>query len=200
MYPYIPYPTAKAGGETETKGPLYLLFHIAMCNQDTFKIDLKGMKEQKAVREYDLDDAYFEAVDGPEVRAGHVHARVEIARSERFFELGFTIEGTVTVPCDVCLDDMSQPVSTSSSLVATLGTEPSEEDSDVVTVDETEGILDISWTLYELIALAIPTRHVHAEGQCNPDMLRAIAAHTAGSGAEDHAVDPRWGGLEKLKQ
>ena len=71
-----------------------------------------------------------------------------------------------------------------------------------MTVAEDEGILDVTWLLYEFIALAIPIRHVHAPGKCNPAMIRALEEHSAArSGQEDGVtVDPRWETLLKLKE
>lgn len=105
------------------------------------------------------------------------------------------------VPCDLCLEPMEQSVETTQRLEAKFGTENSEED-DLVTVAEDEGILDVTWLLYEFIALAIPIKHVHAPGKCNPAMIRALEEHSAArSGQEDGvAVDPRWEALLKLKE
>ena len=44
-----------------------------MCSLESLKIDLKGLKEDAKVLEFDLDDAYFGAVDGPEISKGRVH-------------------------------------------------------------------------------------------------------------------------------
>ena len=38
-----------------------------MYSLDTFKIDLKALKEGENTFEYSLNDAYFEAIEAPEV-------------------------------------------------------------------------------------------------------------------------------------
>ncbi len=60
----------------------------------------------------------------------------------------------------------------------------------------------VAWYLYEFIALAIPIKHVHAPGKCNPAMVRALEEYSAArSGEEDEqAMDPRWEALLKLKK
>ncbi len=60
----------------------------------------------------------------------------------------------------------------------------------------------VAWYLYEFIALAIPIKHVHAPGKCNPAMVRALEEHSAArSGQEDEQpMDPRWEALLKLKK
>ena len=169
---------------------------------ETLKIDLKGLEEGANYLEFDLDDTYFKAVDAPEVSQGSVHVSLDILRTRNdFFTLDFHETGTVMVPCDICLDPMEQSIETTQRLEVNFGTENSEE-GDLVTVAEDEGILDVTWYLYEFIALAIPIKHVHAPGKCNPAMVRALEEYSAArSGEEDEqAMDPRWEALLKLKK
>ena len=169
---------------------------------ETLKIDLKGLKEGVNHLEFDLDDTYFKAVDAPEVSRGNVHVSLDIVRNGNdFFTLDFHEVGTMMISCDRCLDLMEQPIETTQRLEVNFGTENSEE-GDLVTVAEDEGILDVTWYLYEFIALAIPIKHVHAPGKCNPAMVRALEEYSAArSGEEDEqAMDPRWEALLKLKK
>ena len=148
-----------------------------------------------------LDSAYFEAIEAPEVRRGNVCVDLMIHRTENFFDLDFSINGTVMVPCDLCLDDMEQPIETDNHLVVKFGEEYSEDD-DLITVEEADGTLDVAWLIYEFIALDIPIKHVHAPGKCNAAMIKALEEHSATrSSGEDDAeeMDPRWSELKKLK-
>ena len=169
---------------------------------DILKIDLKGLADGLNSFEFDLDDAYFKAVNAPEVGRGNVHVSLKIVRTQNdYFTLDFHEKGTVVLPCDLCLDDMEQPIETQQRLEAKFGNAYS-EDGDLVTVPENEGILDVSWFVYEFILLALPIKHVHAPGKCNPAMVRALEEYSAArSGEEDEqAMDPRWEALLKLKK
>ena len=169
-----------------------------MCNAERFKIDLKGLKQETESREYDLDDSFFEALDDAEIHSGALHVSVSIRKATGFFELLYHTEGTVTVTCDRCLDDMDQPIETDSRFVVKLGTVNSEE-GDVIIVDEDEGIIDTSWLIYESIVLAIPIKHVHAPGKCNPAMSQVLEELSADrSSDEAKEIDPRWSALAKL--
>ena len=151
--------------------------------------------------EFDLDKAFFEALDETEVESGSLHVSLSIRKASGFFELLFHTVGTVDITCDRCLDLMEQPIETDNRLVVKLGSTNSEED-DTVMVDENEGILDTSWYIYEFIALAIPIQHVHAPGKCNPAMTKALeelSADRSGDEESSQAVDPRWEALLKLK-
>ena len=99
------------------------------------------------------------------------------------------------------MDDLEQPISADNHLVAKFGTAYSEDD-ELVIVAENEGMLDVSWFIYQFVELSIPLRHVHAPGKCNPAMMKALEEHSAArSGVEsvESSVDSRWAVLEKLK-
>ncbi len=172
-----------------------------MNSLESLKIDLKGLVSEDTSLAFDLDDAYFAALDGAEVNRGSLHVSVSIRKATGFFELLFHTEGTVIVPCDRCLDDMEQPVETDNRLIVKLGSEYSEED-DVIVVPEDEGILDIAWIIYEFVALVIPIRHVHASGKCNPAMTKALEELSADRSSDEESaqpIDPRWEKLKNLK-
>ena len=172
-----------------------------MCSLELLKIDLKGLKEDKTSLEFSLDDSYFAALDGAEVRKGSLHVSVSIRKASGFFELLIHADGTLIIPCDRCLDDMEQPVEAESRLSVKFGSENS-EDGDTIVVAEDEGILDLTWFIYESVALAIPIRHVHAPGKCNTAMtevLEELSSDRSSDEESDQAVDPRWEALKKLR-
>ena len=78
-----------------------------MCSLEQFKIDLKNQKDEVRTLDFDLDNLFFAALDGSEVKQGALHVSVSIRKTIGFYELLFHTEGTVTVTCDRCLDDMS---------------------------------------------------------------------------------------------
>ena len=172
-----------------------------MCSLETLKIDLKGLKEVETTREFDLDDQFFAALDGSQLEHGSLHVSVSIRKMTGFYELSFHTEGTVTITCDRCLDDMQQPIAADDRLTVKLGNTYSEDD-DTVTIDENEGILDLAWYIYEFTMLAIPIKHVHAPGKCNSAMtqkLEELSGAVRSGEEETEAIDPRWEALSKLK-
>ena len=164
-----------------------------MCSLESLKLDLKELKEENTTLTFDLDDRFFEALDSAEVKRGSLHVSVSIRKATGFFEFLFQTAGTVIISCDRCLDDMEQSVETDNRLVVKLGSTYSEED-DIIVVPEDEGILDM--------ALAIPIRHVHAPGKCNPAMTQALEELSADRSSDEESnqeTDPRWDKLKNLK-
>jgi uncharacterized metal-binding protein YceD (DUF177 family) len=177
-----------------------------MYSSEAYKIDLKGLKDGVSSLEYHLDDSYFAALaeenEGLEVSRGCVDVALNINKVAETFDVTLRVAGKVVIPCNVCLDDMEQPIEASYKLVVKLGEEESDE-GDIITVAADEAIWDISWLIYEYVDLAIPVRHVHAPGKCNPVMMKMLGEHSATrSGGEDTAeadIDPRWNALKNLK-
>jgi uncharacterized metal-binding protein YceD (DUF177 family) len=172
-----------------------------MCSLECLKVDLKGLKDDETSLVFNLDDSFFGALDEAEVKKGSLHVSVSIRKATGFFELLFHTEGTVIVQCDRCLDDMEQPVETDNRLIVKLGSEYSEED-DIIVVPEDEGILDTSWLIYEFMMLAIPIKHVHAPGKCNPAMskvLEELSTDRSSDEVSNQPIDPRWSKLAEIQ-
>ncbi len=172
-----------------------------MNSLEFLKIDLKDLKEEETSLEFSLDDRYFGSLDGAELKKGSLHVSVSIRKVTGFFEFLIHTEGHVIVACDRCLDDMEQPVETDNRLIVKLGSSYSEED-DIIVVPEEEGILDISWFIYEFVTLAIPIRHVHAPGKCNAAMTKTLEELSTDRSSDEESsqsTDPRWEKLKNLK-
>lgn len=173
-----------------------------MAKSDTYKIELKGLSD--GIYEYDfhLDDQFFSAVEDAEVKRGDVSVHLKVRKIEESFDFDFNLTGTVVVLCDRCLDDMEYEIDAQNGFTVKYGEESSDEgDKLVITPDCNE--LDLSWYLYEFVALELPLTHTHPEGECNSEMDALLQQYSGASTSEDEAgesepVDSRWSELKKL--
>jgi uncharacterized metal-binding protein YceD (DUF177 family) len=190
-----------------------------MSKFEQYNIVLKDLIDEVRVLEFDLDDAYFKKIDSPEVQNGSVKAKVSIQKKISTYELQFQLEGTVIIPCDRCLDDMTQHVHYKEKLLVKFGQTFSEED-EIVIVPESEGAINIAWFLYEFIVLNIPIKHVHPAGECNKTMVTKLKKHITRKKDDDNddsspiefddddvdfspdeiQADPRWEGLPNITE
>lgn len=171
-----------------------------MCSLEQFEIDLKSLKEEETSLMWTLDDGFFGMLEDAQLQGGSLHVSGSIRKAVGFFELLLHTEGTVRVTCDRCLDTMDQPIAADLRLVVKLGPEYLEED-EVVTVDESKGVLQTAWFIYESIALAVPIQHVHQPGDCNDAMMRVLKEHSAARSSDadaNESIDPRWEALRGL--
>ena len=173
------------------------------------------MKADSSKYEFVLDNLFFANIDGPEVQKGKVSVELVVKKTSRAFELNFQTDGMVWVPCDRCLDDMEQLVSSTDKLLVKFGHEYAEEGDNLIVIPEEEGEINVAWFMYEFVALAIPMKHVHGPGKCNKAMTSKLSKHirtTSDDDAEETfvseetellneeetPVDPRWDELKKI--
>ncbi len=187
---------------------------------DPYKVDLKNMTKDVQEYEYLLDNKFFGDIGGDDIQKGKVKVKLTVKRIVSAYDLTFSIDGTIIIPCDRCLDDMDLPVATASRLIVKLGSDYSEESDEIVIIPESEGIINLAWFIYEFIVLTIPIKHVHAPGKCNKSMTSSLKKH-APKGMEnefgsegdagdiiitdndadesDEIIDPRWDTLKDFK-
>lgn len=195
------------------------LIYKVLGKFDQYRIDLKTLQTPSTTYEYVLDNVFFANIDGPDVQKGKVNVILVVKKSSHAFELDFQIDGIVLVPCDRCLDDMELPVSTHDKLIVKLGSEYAEEGDNLIVIPEAEGDINVSWFMYEFIALSVPMKHVHGPGKCNKTMSGKLSKHLRTNVTDDEGgdneigddsmpditmdnqeehTDPRWDDLKKI--
>lgn len=186
---------------------------------DKYNIQLKTMSIGTSEIEYHLDNEYFSAFGEEAIQKGDVIAKVRVEKSMKQSELDFELEGKVVVLCDRCLEEMDQPIKAKGHLIVRMGKEFKDDGDDIVIIPEEQGIINVSWFLYEFVELAIPIKHVHPFGHCNTGMASKLNEHLVdsdsfeddsdsfGNLSEDESdsqnegsIDPRWEALKKLKK
>lgn len=186
---------------------------------DKYKIDLKGMQADSVTYDFLLDNLFFANIDGPEVQKGKVNVKLVVKKISGLFELSFQTEGVVRVPCDRCLDEMEQQISSSDKLLVKFGSKYAEEGDNLIVIPEEENDINIAWFIYEFVALNIPMKHIHPPGKCNKAVTSKLRKHLktddddmdnedidlsgADSGPDDNEggedqMDPHWNDLKKM--
>jgi len=179
-------------------------FAARMDTSSPFKIILRDLPDDGESRQWHLDDSFFKALDQQVIEHGDLDATLRVKQASGAFELTFCVKGDIQIPCDRCLELMTQPIDTEATLKARLG-DHFEDDGDVITVPTDDAEFDVRWNLYEIIALAIPIHHVHTDGQCPTDIENYLtdddsvdddAKETATS--TNRPTDSRWDALKAL--
>lgn len=186
-----------------------------MAKFSLYNISLKNLTQGTHSYAYELDRAFFDAIDGDEVKKGNVKVELTVKKTSSTNEFNFSLKGLVQVPCNRCLDDLDLEIDSQNRLIVKLGQEYFEESDEIIIIPEDEGEINIAWFLYEFIALNIPIKHVHPQGECNRTMSSKLRKHRAVStddeddenddmdddfsnDEETPASDPRWDALKDL--
>lgn len=181
-----------------------------MGKYSQYKVSLRSLPEGKNDFDYHIDNKFFELIDDGsiEVRKGDLNVSLTVKKTASTFECNFEIKGVVHVPCDRCLDDITMDVDTKNRLIVKFGKEYSEESDEIVIIPEEDGEINIVWFLYEFIALSLPMKKVHPQGECNKAMSSKLkkyktvdpedgdADDTDDDLEDDSDPDPRWDSLK----
>lgn len=155
---------------------------------------------------YHLDKGFFADIEPIEVIDSSVDVALIVKKShEGIYNLLFRFYGTLTIPCDRCLEPMTLPVKTEYAISVERGERYDDSDDAVLIVPEHWQELDVEPLMRDTVLLAIPIVHCHADGLCDPAMLSymtdgEIDEDNPDEESDNNDVDPRWEALKKLKQ
>lgn len=170
-----------------------------MAKTESYKIELKGLSDGTYEYDFHLDDNFFAEVKDAEVKKGDVRVHLTIKKIEGNFDFKFDLSGVVKVQCDRCLDEMDYTIDAENGFTVKYGKENVDEGDKLIITEECNEI-DLTWYLYEFVALELPITHSHPEGECNSEM-EALLQQYSGAGEEQpdgEPVDSRWNELKKL--
>ena len=166
-----------------------------------FNINFGSLAHGEHEFEFEVKDSFFKKFDQSIIQKGNVDVLVVVEKKENMLLFDFTLEGTVTVSCDRCLEDLDLDIEGYNELVIKVGEENEEISETVIAISSKEYEIDVAQYIYEFISLMIPMRNVHDEkenGQaCDPEILKELEKHITHESPEEN-TDPRWDALKKI--
>lgn len=166
-----------------------------------FVIPFKGLSSGKHDFVFDIDDKFFDAFTESEINKGKVHVEVHLIKSGTMLELIFSLEGSVYVMCDRCLDDFDLSISYNTNLFVKFGETTEEQTDEIIVLSHNEFEIDLSQYIYEYIHLSLPYRRLHPDDEngistCNKDMIKKLEEYLMDEKVK--TPDPRWNDLNNL--
>ena len=123
-----------------------------------FVIELRNLASGHSTFEWQVGREFFETFGNPDILDAFVTVNVQLSNNGLTVLVKAAISGSVTVPCDRCLENLPLPV------------EVSFED----TYAPEDMLLDLSQDVYDYIITSLPMQRVHAEGSCNSDTTKYL--------------------------
>ena len=142
-----------------------------------YTIAYKGLKEGSHAYEWRVGDDFWKARPEGGITGGEVVVNAVLEKGGAgTMRLKVTMEGSVVVPCDRCLEDCSLPVDFQGDIAVKVSDEEHPFEGDILWLTRGDGAIDLEQYIYESIVLSLPLQRVHPEdvhGQplCNPAML-----------------------------
>ena len=150
---------------------------------DSFIIPLSGWAAGERKFRFHADTEFFQKFDNTEILDADVNVEIRVTKEGmQKVEAVLHLQGTVTVPCNRCLEPVVIPVEANPSEVLA----PGEEEVD----------WDLSQAVYDYVCLSLPLQRVHPEGECNPDTVRFLSRKERGD--EEAASSSPFAALKGL--
>ena len=171
-----------------------------------YSIHFKGLKVGKHLFNFEVDNKFFDTFEDSEIKQGKLLVDVILTKQSQMLDLNISINGTVEVVCDRCLDNFDLPISYTGSLYVKFGEEKSEEGDEIIVLTNDDNEIDLAQYIYESISLSIPIQRYHGmnglKGKCNKEMIEKLKSHLLSNSKkkeEAKEFDPRWNKLKDIK-
>ena len=124
-----------------------------------FIVKLRGLGASVTEFDRQIGREFFESFGNPDILDADLDVACDIVRHGATVDVECSIVGSVTVPCDRCLEPLEIPVETGFS--ETYAPETDE--------------LDFNQDVYDYVCTALPLQRMHAEGECNSETIKFLS-------------------------
>ncbi|HZH86169.1 MAG TPA: DUF177 domain-containing protein [Brumimicrobium sp.] len=175
-----------------------------MSSNKEFIIPFEGLKDGKHAFKFHITAVFFEDLAYSIIQGGDIKVDFLLNKKETMMIGDIEMSGTIQKPCDRCTDLMEIPVDVSHQIIYKFGDEEEESgDENLIILPISAFTIDVASTLYELLTVALPSRTVHKEDECNEEMLDLIDQYVDSSenqeeDSDEDDTDPRWDALRNL--
>ena len=166
-----------------------------------FNIQFVGLKEGKHQFDYSIENKFFEAFNYEEFESSSIKVSLNFVKKSTFFELVFTTEGTVEVPCDVTNELFHQEIDSELPLVVKFGPEFNDDNEEILILPHEAYEFNVAQFIYEMIVLAVPNKRVHPkvlDGTMESEALNKLKELEIKEEKTLENTDPRWDKLKNL--
>ena len=125
-------------------------------------ISIKGLRPGTSHYEWHAGAEFFEAFENSEIRDADLNVVADIFNHGDSLEAKCAIDGTVTVICDRCLEELTLPVSTDFELGEEDGLDPAQD-------------VDLRQDVYDFTLISLPMQRTHPDGECNEETVKYLS-------------------------
>jgi uncharacterized metal-binding protein YceD (DUF177 family) len=149
---------------------------------------------------FSINKSFFLKHPNEEIIDSHLDIQLKVNKKETMSLFTFILKGSITLQCDVCLEELEYPVDTEEELIVKVSSQESgrQEDENIVFISPNEQNYNVEQYIYEIIYAQIPMRKSHQDINqlCDNEMIEWIEKN---ANKQIEATDPRWEALKNIK-
>jgi uncharacterized protein len=175
-----------------------------MTKKENYTIPYVGLKNEKHTFHYQLNEEFFKKDEHSFLENGKADVEVIFDKSITPYILDFEISGTIESECDRCASIIDVPFTSKNRVYVKFDTHADEivdEDLEILYLHPDDSQIDIETYLYDFTLLSIPYSKVckDAGQKCDPEVIKHLENSLLEQEKQENTPDPRWEGLNKLK-
>jgi len=166
-----------------------------------FNIQFVGLKEGTHLFEYEIDNTFFKAFNYDEFESSSIKISLDFIKKSTLFELTFTANGFVEVPCDLSNELYKQEILAALPLIVNFGPEFNDDNEEILILPHEAYEFNVAQFIYEMIVLSVPNKRVHPkvlDGTMDSEALNKLRALEIKEEKPVEETDPRWDKLKNL--
>jgi uncharacterized metal-binding protein YceD (DUF177 family) len=122
-----------------------------------FVIPISGLYQGVHEYHFEVDDDFFKFFENAPIQHAKLILHLSLLKQPSFIALDFKLSGRMGAACDRCMASINLPIQNKYSVILKYGSEDSsEEEEDVIYINEDIETFDLSRIAYEVICLSIP--------------------------------------------
>lgn len=178
-----------------------------MKKSDEFIVQFEGLKLGSHHFDWELGATFFDDFGEVEFGRGRFKVDMELLKQNNMLILEFDIRGTFPCSCDLCLEDITLPVSHGERLVVKFSSTEEGATEEMVVLPHGAHEIDVKQFIYEFISVSLPLRRICADAgaTCNAAMLEKLSEFNltepgpSDSPETEENEDETWNALQSLK-
>ena len=168
-----------------------------MGRLDDYKIAFVGLKEGEHNFSFKIDDKFFDFFENSLIDSCEILAELHLHKKPGMMECSFEHNGVVHSICDRCGQPMEFGVAHHNELIFKFSDNLESNSDEIIYIPQNEFELDVAKYFYEFISLSLPSKKIHAEGECDEEIIELLDELNT---KESMDSDPRWDVLKNLKK
>lgn len=163
-----------------------------------YTIPLQSLSEGIYHLQYKIEKEFIELQNIENMLNAEVTVKVIFTKRAQIHTLELSMNGTVEMPCDRCLEPVTIAIKNSQECVVKLDANEEEfaDTEYVICINSHDKELDITHILYENLLLSLPLKKTHASGKCSSEVTVYIKEAKK---KQKETTDPRWDLLKNIK-
>ncbi|MBE9488456.1 MAG: DUF177 domain-containing protein [Bacteroidetes bacterium] len=155
------------------------------AKKSIYIIDINDITSKNDSLNYTIDKEFFSSFENDEVLDANCDVKILIEKSNNSTKFDLTIEGTLSVQCDRCLEEVIFPIDFYTVIYVKSTSEIEENtwndngEDEILWVNPNNATIDFKQYIYDSLMLSLPMQRTHGnenigEQECNSDILKLI--------------------------